>query len=385
MRTAFKVGNMKRNSARFFTLLSIGLILFTAAPALCAHLTWAQYNAVFKALRYPAAGGTDVLMYRLCMPYHYDSTARYPLIICLHGVGERGADDSIQVKNNCLATVWADSTVQNRFPHFIVAPQCPTAYQWTQTSWNQTVVNYDGIPLSIPLTMAMKLIDSLVRIYRSIDTNRLYIVGLSMGGWGTWDAITRYPGKFAAAIPICGGGDTSKATRLVNMALWVGVGSLDPTIPPQASRNLVNAIERRGKTWLKSLTNIAWTSGSPTRAQFIPQVLTNPKPQFIFSEYTDGYHDVWTNLLNDTLVFPWIFSKSKGGTAVKDRSAALAAGQKRPLTRTMVRFCGKKPVAGEAAGSATRIYSLSGRQRGKIDRKEENNVSGTEVLILQDK
>jgi predicted peptidase len=376
---------MKSNPRSFFIPLSVGLILFAAAPALSAHLTWAQYKAVFKAYRYPATGGTDVLMYRLCMPYHYDSTAKYPLVICLHGVGERGADDSIQVKNNCLATVWADSTVQNRFPHFIVAPQCPTAYQWTQCSWNQAAVNYDTIPLSTPLKMAMKLIDSLARIYRSIDTNRLYIVGLSMGGWGTWDAIIRYPGKFAAAIPICGGGDTSKATRLVNMALWVGVGSQDPTIPPQASRNLVNAIERRGKTWIKTLTNMAWTTGSPTFAQFIPQVLANPKPQYIFNEYTDGPHDVWTPLLNDTLVFPWIFSKYKGGTAVKDRNAALAAGQKRPLSRTMAQFSGKKPIAEETAGSATRIYSLSGQQRGNIGRKEKSNVSGTEVLILRNK
>ena len=375
---------MNGSSRGFFTKLSFCIVLFSAAPAFCAHLTWDQYKAVFKAYRYPAAGGTDVLMYRLCMPYHYDTAARYPLIICLHGVGERGSDDSIQIKNNCLATVWADSTVQNRFPHFIVAPQCPTAYQWTQTSWNQTVVNYDGIPLSIPLTMAMKLIDSLVRIYRTIDTNRLYIVGLSMGGWGTWDAITRFPGKFAAAIPICGGGDTSKASRLVTMALWVAVGSLDPTIPPQASRNLVNAIERRGTTWLKTLTNKAWTTGSPARAQFVTQVLANPKPQFIFTEYTDGYHDVWTNLLNDTLVFPWIFSKSKGGTAVKDRNAALPAAQKRPRTRVAVHFSGEKPVAGEAAGSATRRYSLSGRKTGKPGRTAgESSVSGTAVLILR--
>jgi predicted peptidase len=374
---------MKRISKSFFTLLSVGLILFAAPPALCAHLTWAQYKAVFKAYRYPPAG-TDSLMYRLCMPYHYDTTAKYPLVICLHGVGERGSDDSIQIKNNCLATVWADSTVQNRFPHFIIAPQCPSgSYQWTQCSWNQPVVNYDTIPLSKPLTMAMKLLDSLVRVYRTIDTNRLYIVGLSMGGWGTWDAITRYPGKFAAAIPICGGGDTGKASRLVNMALWVAVGSLDPTIPPQASRNLVNAIERRGTTWLKTSTNLAWTTGSPTRALFIQQVLANPKPQFIFNEFTNGQHDVWTTLLNDTLVFPWIFSKSKGGTAVKDRKPALVAGQKPPLTRTMVHISGKKPIAGGAAGSAARFFSLSGRQIGKVGRVKENSVSGTEVLILR--
>jgi predicted peptidase len=370
---------MKKIYAGFSGAFSICVVLFASAPALGAHLTWAQYKAAFKAQRYPPSG-PDSLMYRLCMPYRYDSAARYPIVICLHGVGERGSDDSIQIKNNCLATVWADSTVQNRFPCFVVAPQCPMAYQWTQCSWNQAAVNYDTIPLSHPLPMAMKLLDSLARVYKSIDTNRRYIVGLSMGGWGTWDAITRYPGKFAAAIPICGGGDTSKASRLVGMALWVAVGTLDPTIPPQASRNLVNAIERRGTTWLKSLTNKAWTSGSPTRAQFIPQVLATPKPQFIFSEYTDGQHDVWTNQLNDTLVFPWIFSKSKGGSAVKSGTAAIVAGQKRPVSRTMVHFRGKGPTAGRAAGS---LYALSGRYRGKLGGVEERSVAGTEVLLLR--
>jgi hypothetical protein len=147
----FKGVSIKEILKRFFKIFSVCFIFVSAVPAHSAHLTWAQYKAVFKAYRYPATG-SDSLMYRLCMPYHYDTTVKYPLVICLHGVGERGSDDSIQIKNNCLATVWADSTVQNPFPHFIVAPQCPAgSYQWTQCSWNQTVVNYDTIPLSKPV------------------------------------------------------------------------------------------------------------------------------------------------------------------------------------------------------------------------------------------
>jgi predicted peptidase len=376
-----KRSNMKKTKLNFIALLSILAILFTTVPSFSAHLTWAQYKVVFKAYRYPATG-PDSLMYRLCMPYHYDSTAKYPLVICLHGVGERGADDSIQIKNNCLATVWADSTVQNRFPHFIVAPQCPSGnYQWTQCSWNQNVVSYDTITLSKPLTMAMKLVDSLAKVYKSIDTNRLYIVGLSMGGWGTWDAITRYPGKFAAAIPICGGGDTSKVSRLLNMFIWTAVGSQDPTIPPQASRNLVNAIQAHGGTWVKTQTNQAWTTGTPTFTQFISQIQTSPAPQFVLNEYTDGQHDVWTPLLNDTLIFPWIFSKSKAATPVGENTAAIKTANKQLHTSVNVKFTGEKSAADDINDRIISNYSVSGRQIGKKGCADKSNITGSEVLI----
>jgi hypothetical protein len=234
--------------------------------------------------------------------------------------------------------------------------------------------------------MAMKLVDSLARMYKTIDTNRLYIVGLSMGGWGTWDAIIRYPGKFAAAMPICGGGDTSKASRLVNMAIWPAVGSQDGTIPPHATRNLVAAIERHGKTWVKSLTNKAWTTGTPTRSQFIGLVLANPKPQFVLTEYTDGGHDVWTPLLNDTLVFPWIFSKSKASTSVKKCSGMIEPGQNYSQTRMTVHCSIKDLVMGSVARPTTRVYTLTGRMVGRPALAgKERSAAGAAVLIVQTK
>jgi predicted peptidase len=95
-----------------------------------------------------------------------------------------------------------------------------------------------SIAQSIPLTIALSLIDSIKREF-PIDTNRLYAVGLSMGGYGTWDLIARYPGKFAAAVPVCGGNDTGKASALQNVPIWAFHGAVDPTVPPDADRSMM--------------------------------------------------------------------------------------------------------------------------------------------------
>lgn len=320
---------MRTISGRFFAF-AVAVILVAAVHSTQARrLTWAQYKQNFKALRYPASGPGDSLPYRFLIPYNYNSSMKYPLVLALHGAGERGTDDTAQLKANYLATTWADSTSQALYPCFVVAPQCPITLQWVSASWAQPVIGQDTVPISIPLSMAIKLIDSLIRVYASIDTNRLFITGLSMGGWGTWDAITRFPGKFAVAIPICGGGDTSVVGPIATMPIWTAVGLQDPTIPPQASLNMVAAITRRGRTWLTTTTTLSWTNASMSWTQFVSQVKSSPTPQLIFNEFSNGQHDVWDTLLNDTLLIPWTFSKSKAITAVNRGMPAVAAGSPR--------------------------------------------------------
>jgi len=140
---------------------------------------------------------------------------------------------------------------------------------------------------SLPLALTKELLDDLQRQYSAIDSNRLYITGLSNGGYGTWDAIERWPTYFAAAAPIAGAGDPSKAAVLKNLPIWAFHGSADSTVPVSGSRDMIAAIRAQG--------------GHPR-----------------YTEFTGQGHGVWpyvyslgTSSLNVTGFFPWLFSQRK--------------------------------------------------------------------------
>ena len=130
------------------------------------------------------------------------------------------------------------------------------------------------------LRMTLGLVEALQDEFPQIDPDRLYITGLSMGGFGTWDAIQRYPELFAAAVPICGGGDVSKADRLTKIPLWVFHGAEDKLVNPKWSRDMVEAIKKAG--------------GSPK-----------------YTEYPDVGHQSWVNAYRDPELFAWLFGQKK--------------------------------------------------------------------------
>ena len=356
------------------------MLIAAVQPAFCTRLTWAVYSRNFQRGRYPATGAGDSLMYRFLIPYNYNSSMKYPLVLALHGIGERGTNDTAQLSANYLATTWADSTSQAIYPCFVVAPQCPPSrgtpdtMMWVRTI--ATVVNQDANPITQPLSMVFRVVDSLIKLYPSIDTNRLYIIGLSMGGFGTWDAITRYPTKFAAAVPICGGGDSTKVGPIANLPLWVVHGQLDPAVNIASSRAMVNAIERRGKTWIRTISNTAWTTvqnGYPTRAQFITQVKASPTPQLIYTEYTNAYHDSWVTILNDTLLIPWVMSKSNAaGTGVVRTPSKTSTGSGRISGAATWLHVGRFDK--EMPRSTGNLYNLSGKNMRAAGRMQGKGV-----------
>jgi predicted peptidase len=188
------------------------------------------------------------LPYRLFIPKNYDSKKTYPLVLALHGAGERGTDDSIQLTTHHLATVWAVDSNQAKRPSFILAPQCPPwPAVWVNTPFGQGTYNQDKVPLQPPLRAVVELLDSMLIKY-SIDTNRIYVVGLSMGGYATWDILMRYPKRFAAAVPICGGADTSKAPLIKHVPIWAFHGDSDKTVPVEATRQMIAALRKAGGT-----------------------------------------------------------------------------------------------------------------------------------------
>ena len=157
------------------------------------------------------------LKYLFYLPKDYYNAKKiaWPLILFLHGMGERGNDLEL-VKIHGIPKI---VKTQKDFPFIAVSPQCPTEYVWRDKKMLQAVES---------------LILKIIKNYR-IDKTRVYITGLSMGGYGTWALAARRPELFAAAVPICGGGDPATVNVLKNLPIWVFHGGLDKVVLPEES------------------------------------------------------------------------------------------------------------------------------------------------------
>jgi len=173
-----------------------------------------------------------------------NSTQKKPFILFLHGAGERGDDNGAQVKVGL--PVFIETLKLSGLDDYIVwAPQCPASERWTDVDWKSTKHTMKPEP-TWPLQAVMMAIDSLV-LSNSIDTSRMYIAGLSMGGYGTWEYIARQPYRFAAALAVCGGGDTLQALKNTSTAVWAFHGKADNVVPYQNSVQMVNATKKVNK------------------------------------------------------------------------------------------------------------------------------------------
>jgi predicted peptidase len=198
--------------------------------------------------------------YLLFLPEDYGKKQqRWPLIMFLHGAGERG-DDLEKVKKHGPPKIIEK---QKDFPFIVVSPQCPEDDWWTGK-----------------VEVLVNLLDDIVARYK-VDTERVYLTGLSMGGFGTWSLASEYPERFAAIAPICGGGNRIPvALRLRDMPVWVFHGAKDKVVPLEESEEMVNAIRSRGG---------------------------NVK----FTIYPDAGHDSWTETYNNQKLYDWFLEHRK--------------------------------------------------------------------------
>lgn len=235
---------------------------------------------MFEPRQYVADNG-DVLNYRLLKPadynpQDYDASKKYPLVVFLHGAGERGQDNTAQLKH-CLAEFCRPER-RKAYPCYVLAPQCPTGQKWVDLDWSQDEPAYPEA-VSRPLELTLELVDSMLAD-AAIDNRQVLIAGLSMGGYGTWDALLRRPKLFAAGIPICGGGDAARAAALTEIPIWCFHGEKDAVVPPQRSREMIDAIRAAG--------------GSPR-----------------YTEYPGVQHDSWTRTFANDETFEWLFAQRK--------------------------------------------------------------------------
>lgn len=184
---------------------------------------------------------SDSLKYRLLIPDNYDENKKYPLLVFLHGAGERGSDNQLQLIHG--STLFSSKKTRKKFKSFVVFPQCPINKYWATIIENEDGnFTYSPDPKeNLQLSKVEFILKDLEHIY-NIDKNRIYIGGLSMGGMGTYELVYRNPNKFAAAFSICGGANPKIAEKISSPAWYIYHGTEDKVVPIEHSRKIVAAL-----------------------------------------------------------------------------------------------------------------------------------------------
>jgi predicted peptidase len=194
----------------------------------------------------------------------------------LHGAGQRGNDNESQLKWGVFDII--EQSLKLGEDPIVFIPQCPEDFRWVEVHWGDSSHSMPKNP-SKPLGAVMKMIDSLI-IELPIDSNRIYLTGMSMGGFGTWDLMMREPNLFAAAVPVCGGADNSKLVTIKHIPLWVFHGNDDTVVLPERSQIDVRRLKELGA-------------------------------DVIYTEFSEVGHNSWTPAYSQKELYQWLFKQRK--------------------------------------------------------------------------
>ncbi|MCP9612045.1 prolyl oligopeptidase family serine peptidase [Coprobacter tertius] len=220
----------------------------------------------------------DTLKYRLLTPQSEKKQKKYPLVLFLHGAGERGSDNEAQLKH-CTGA-FLNPVNRDKFPAYVLVPQCPKGVWWAFRPGDQA---QETFPASYEISPLLSDVKALLDCYIArpdIDPSRVYIVGISMGGMATFDMVCRFPEVFAAAIPICGGVNPVRLSAAKNVKMRIYHGDSDTIVPVKYSREAYQALKKCGG-----------------------------KVEYI--EFVGCDHDSWNPAFNTPGFMDWIFSQKK--------------------------------------------------------------------------
>lgn len=251
---------------------SLLLVLF----CLCSFIIHAQ----FQKATFMIKGNT--LPYEVMFPKDYDKSKQYPLLVFLHGAGERGNDNEKQLTHG------KDFLINNfysKYPAIVIAPQCPLDSYWSNVQSNavagERIFKFD---ITNDPSKAMETLKYLINEWLGsgkINTKRVYAGGLSMGAMGTYELLWRMPDQFTAAFTICGGGNIENVmSSTYNIPIWIFHGAADSVVPVQASRDMFRALTDAGN-------NVKYT------------------------EYKGVDHNSWDNVFQNNDLATWLFAFSK--------------------------------------------------------------------------
>ncbi|QDO92580.1 prolyl oligopeptidase family serine peptidase [Formosa sediminum] len=225
---------------------------------------------------------TDTLQYRMLLPKDFSKNKTYPVVLFLHGAGERGNDNKKQLANG--SDLFLKESIRKTFPAIVIFPQCPENDYWAKLEADRSTkpitftYKYKESPTKA-MALVIDLMNDLVK-KTYVKTNQVYVMGLSMGGMGTFEILYRKPNLFAAAIPICGGGNPESVKAYAKSTpLWVFHGAKDDVVDPNLSVNMVSALLKNGGV-----------------------------PRFTLYDYAN--HNSWDAAFAEPELLIWLFSKS---------------------------------------------------------------------------
>lgn len=272
------------------SMLSLSAVSAFAAEdavSLSASATGTELLAKMAPATFTGSDG-KVMNYRIYYSPEYDSSdasKAAKLIMFLHGLGERGSDNEKQITgiDSPLNYILSDYN-DNRYKterYIVIAPQCPEDDYWVNVDFSKGSYDLDEVGMTPALTRANELMDFLAE-NENVDPQQLLTIGISMGGYGVWNLAMNFPDKFAAIVPMCGGGDPDKAILISDMRIWAFHCANDSAVPVSASRDMAEALKKYGS-------------------------------QMRYTEYENGGHAVWRVAAQESepSVAEWLISESK--------------------------------------------------------------------------
>lgn len=204
----------------------------------------------------------------------------YPLVLFLHGAGERGSDNLAQTNDTGIIPSLIKEDFYSEHPCIILAPQCPEGEQWVDVPWTEGSYSIDTVPVSEELAAVTELLEDICTSY-PVDTSRICAAGVSMGGYAAWDILLRNPDTFSRAVILCGAGDPSHAADIADIPLWVFHGAKDTEVPVSGSREMTEALKAAGASELH------------------------------YTEYPDMGHWIWLAAYEEPGLLEWLLSCSQ--------------------------------------------------------------------------
>jgi poly(3-hydroxybutyrate) depolymerase len=261
----------------------------------------------FVPRKYTNSSG--VLPYRLFIPTNYSPAQKLPLVLFMHGAGESGSDNRYQLVGQTGALVFASETNQLKYPSFMVAPQCPMGSSWADSN----------IRLRVAGLMAA------LQSEFGIDADRLYITGLSLGGFGTWEYISRYTNMYAAAIPMSGADTTGQASLIrPKIPIWNFHAVDDNVVSEGNSSAIIDLLRRAG--------------GNP-----------------IYTRYATGGHAIWTFAYNTPVLMDWVYAQKRGSPAALPPRITIDGPLADPIYAANEVVLNLTGTADDSAGRATAV------------------------------
>ncbi len=259
------------------------VVCLLVSAAVTIHAVGQDLDLAYQREYFHSSKGFE-LPYRILFPEGYDGDQPYPLIVFLHGAGERGTDNEKQLVHG--ATLFTREDIRRDYPAIVIFPQCPEGGYWSSVEIDRTKNPYDlKFDYEKPPTLALEAVAELVEEISSlenVDKDRRYIMGLSMGGMGTFEMVYRYPKLFAAAAPICGGGNPDQYDKRVKqVAFWLFHGDADAVVGVDESRQMNQRLQKLKVAELR------------------------------YTEYPGVNHNSWDSAFAEPELLPWMFSKRR--------------------------------------------------------------------------